>query len=204
MKPTGQKFITSLALLCLVLSSMQIASGQYAMPSVMDSASLQSQLDYIQERTRIYNDFRAIRDDIFMKMKRNALDSLRSEKLEVSRLNSELAERNLQIETLNSELAQAKSDRDQAIRTKDSFFFLGIEMQKGLYNTIMWFIVVGLAVVGVIFFLMFKHSYVVTVQTKKELEATQAEYEEYKKSAREKYEKLVVNHHNEIMKLKRS
>ncbi len=204
MKPIAQKLITSLALLCLVFSCLQMVSGQYAMPSVMDSASIRSQLDYIQERTRIYNDFRAIRDDIFLKMKRNVLDSLRSEKLEVARLNSELDERNLQIEKLNTDLAQAKSDRDQAIHTKDSFFFLGIEMQKGLYNTIMWFIVVGLAVVGVIFFLMFKRSYVVTVQTRKELEAIQAEYEEYRKSSREKYEKLVVNHHNEIMKLKRS
>jgi hypothetical protein len=170
----------------------------------MDSASLEAQMDYLRERTRIYNGFRAIRDDIFLKMQGNALDSLNREKLEVARLNSNITEQSFQLETLNSDLTRAKNERDQAIRTKDSFSILGIQLQKGLYSTIMWIIALGLALVAVILFLMFKRSYAVTVQTKKQLETIQDEFEEYRKSSREKYEKLVVNHHNEIMRLKRS
>ena len=204
MKPTAHRFILSPILFFSILFIVSPASGQYIMPAVMDSASVRSQLEYIQERTRIYNDFRAIREDIFQKMKRNLLDSVNSEKLEVARLNSELTERNFQIGNLNTELTRAKNERDQAIRTKDSFSFLGIQMLKGLYNTIMWIIVLGLIVAGVILFLMFKRSFTVTVQTKKELESIQEEFEQYRKSSREKYEKLVVTHHNEIMKLKRS
>jgi len=204
MNSKGRICIISLALACLLLTSTQSLRGQSPMPAVLDSASLESQLDYLQERTRIYNGFRAIRDDIFLKMQGNALDSLNREKLEVARLGSELTERNFQIETLNSDLTRAKNERDQAIRTKDSFSFLGIQIQKGLYNTIMWIIVLGLILLGVILFLMFKRSYVVTVQTRKEFENMQEEYEEYRKSSREKHEKLVVTHHNEIMRLKRS
>jgi preprotein translocase subunit SecF len=193
-----------LAVLCLLINSQQTLSAQYTMPAVMDSSSLESQLDYIQDRTRIYNDFRAIREDIFQKMKKNVLDSLSETKLHVARLNSEMTERSFQIESLNTDLTRAKNERDQAIRTKDSFSFLGIQLHKALYNTIMWIIVLGLALVGVILFLMFKRSYAVTVQTKKELETILEEYETHRKSSREKYEKLVVNHHNEIMRLKRS
>ena len=122
----------------------------------------------------------------------------------MARLNSELNEREFQIETLNTDLSRAKSERDQSIRTKDSFVFLGMEVQKGVYNTIMWIVVIGLVIVGVFLFLLFKRSFVVTSQTKQELETIQEEYDEYKKNSREKYEKLVVAHHNEIMKLKRS
>ena len=57
----------------------------------------------------------------------------------------------------------------RAIRTKDSFSFLGIKMHKAIYNTIMWIIVLGLVLVGVILFLTFKRGHVVTSQTKKEL-----------------------------------
>ena len=195
---------TGLAVMCLLALNVHTLRAQYTMPAVMDSASIGSQLEYLQERTRIYNDFRAIRDDIFLKMKENVTDSLNKEKLEVARLNSELTERNFQIESLNNDLARAREERDQAIRTKDSFSFIGIPMQKGLFSTIMWIIVVGLAVVGVILFLMFKRSYAITVQTKKELDNVKEECEEYRKSSREKYEKLVVAHHSEIMKLKRS
>ena len=204
MNSTGRKTITSLAIVCLFLIPIQSLNAQSPMPAILDSASLESQLDYLQERTRIYNGFRAIRDDIFLKMQGNALDSLNKEKLEVARLNSEITEQSFMVETLNSDLTRAKNERDQAIRTKDSFSFLGIQMQKGLYSTIMWIVVLGLLLVGVLLFLMFKRSYAVTVQTKKELENIQEDYEEYRKSTREKYEKLVVSHHNEIMKLKRS
>ena len=82
--------------------------------------------------------------------------------------------------------------------------FLGIQMQRGVYNTIMWIIVLGLLSLGVSLFLLFKRSFVVTSQTKHELENIQKEYEEHRKSSREKYEKLVVSHHSEIMKMKRS
>ena len=178
--------------------------AQYTMPPVLDTASLESQLEYLQERTRIYNDYRAIRDDMFLKIKQNSLDSLNGAKLEILRLKSELTEKEVEIDILNTDLSRTKNERDQAIRTKDSFSILGLQIQKALYNSIMWIIVLGLAVTGVLLFLMFKRSFAVTSQTRKELETTQDEFEEYRKSSREKYEKLVISHHNEIMKLKRS
>lgn len=205
MNMTARTAITSLFLFFLLSSfptSLQAQSNTIL--TVMDSASFEDQLEFLHEKTRVYNDFRAIREDVFLKMKKNAIDTVRKEKLEIARINSELSERDFQIETLNTDLSRTKTERDQAIRTKDSFSFLGMEVQKGVYNTIMWIVVVGLIVVGVVLFLMFKRSFVVTSQTKQELETIQEEYEEYRKSSREKYEKLVVSHHNEIMKLKRS
>jgi hypothetical protein len=52
--------------------------------------------------------------------------------------------------------------------------------------------------------LLFKRTNRVTSQLKTELLSLQEEFEDYKRSSREKYEKLVVSHHNEIMKLKNS
>jgi hypothetical protein len=204
MKMTGRTSILSLVLLFLITSvSPSLKAQSNTIIAVLDSAAFEVQLEFVHERTRVYNDFRAIREDVFLKMKKNAIDTLRKEKLEVARLNSELTERDFQIEALNSDLSRTKSERDQSIRTKDSFVFLGIQMQKGVYNTIMWITVLGLLSVGVILFLMFKRSFVVTSQTKHELENIQKEYEEQRKRSREKYEKLVVSHHTEIMRMKK-
>lgn len=204
MKMIPRNCSSFLLVICLSITGIQSSSAQYVTPAILDSASLESQLDYIQERTRIYNDFRAIRDDIFLKVKRNALDSLNAAKLDIATLNSKLTESSYQIETLNSDLSRSKNERDEAIRKKDSLSFLGIQLNKTLYNSIMWFIILGLAVLAVILFLLFKRSHVVTVQTKKQLEEIQEQFEAHRVTSREKYEKLVVNHHNEIMKLKRS
>ena len=203
MKLICRNLFLSLFILAGTFSATQIHAQSGALP-VLDSALLEQQVEYLVNRTRIYDGFRAIRDDIFLKMTSNALDSLNKEKLEVAQLSTELRERDFQIENLQSDLSRAKQERDEAIRTKDSFSFLGIQMQKGAYNTFMWILVLLLLAAGAFLFLLFKRSHVVTSTTKKELENTQEEYEEYRKSSREKYEKLVVNHHNEIMKLKRS
>ena len=77
-------------------------------------------------------------------------------------------------------------------------------MNKALYNTILWFIILGLAVVAVLVFLLYKRTRMVTVQTKSDFEAIEEAFETHKKASREKYEKLVVSHHNEVMKLRRS
>jgi hypothetical protein len=68
----------------------------------------------------------------------------------------------------------------------------------------MWFIILGLAALAVITFILFMRSHRVTKDVKDELQSTQDEFDLYRKSSREKYEKLVVSHHNEIMRLKNS
>jgi hypothetical protein len=190
-------------MICIMtFSGWSSASGQ-TIQEVLDSATLENQLNYVEDHTRIYDNFRAIREDVFQKFKNNSIDSLDRAKLDIATLNSELTERNVEIETLNTDLGRAKNERDQAIRTKDSFTLLGIEMNKGVYSTVLWIIILSLAIFGILMFLLFKRAHVVTAQTQKELISLKDEYEAHKKNAREKYEKLVVNHHNEIMKLKR-
>jgi len=186
----------------LIMVNWQSAAAQ-TIQEVMDTATLENQLIFVQEHTRIYDNFRAIREDVFQKMKNNSIDSLNGAKLDIATLNSELTERKVEIETLNTDLGRAKNERDQAIRTKDSFTLLGIEMNKGVYSTVLWIIILFLVLFGGVMFFLFKRAHVVTSQTNKELEDLKEEYEAHKKSSREKYEKLVVSHHNEIMKLKR-
>ncbi len=204
MKRAFIKYTAILLFTGLFISMMQTVHAQSGALAVLDSALLEAQLDYIHENTRVYNNFRAIRDDIFLKLKRNVRDTLNATKLEVEELNSRLTERNFQIETLTTDLARTKNEKDEAIRNRDSLSFFGIQMSKGLYNSIMWFIVLGLAALAVMMVVLFRRSHQVTKQVKEELQASLNELEEYRKSSREKYEKLVVSHHNEIMKLKNS
>ncbi len=204
MKRTIIKFAAAILLTALIASIPREGHAQSGILAVLDSAALDSQMEYIHSNTRVYNNFRAIRDDVFLKMKRNVIDSLIEEKLQVAQLNSHLSERNFQIETLNTDLGRTKNERDEAIKNKNSLTLLGMHMNKAVYNSVMWFIVLGLAALAVIMLVLFKRSHIVTSQTKNELETTQSELNEYRKSAREKYEKLVVTHHHEIMKLKNS
>jgi hypothetical protein len=199
-----RNYVRPLLIVGFFLSGLCYLTNAQTLSEVLDSATIENQLNSIHQRTRVYDNFRAIRDDIFLKMKGNVNDTLNETKLEIARLNSNLADRNFQIETLNSDLTRTKNERDEAIRNKDSMSFIGIQMNKVLYNSILWFVILGLLIVSAVLFLLFKRAHAVTSQIKGELETMQGDFEEHKKSSREKYEKLVVSHHNEIMKLKRS
>lgn len=188
----------------LFLSITPALHAQSGAAAVLDSALLEAQLDYVHENTRVYNDFRAIRDDIFLKLQRNVKDTLNATRLDVEQLNSKLTERNFQIEKLNTDLARTNNEKDEAIRNRDSLSFIGIQMSKGLYNVIMWFIILGLAALAALMVVLFRRAHHVTREVKEELQSTQEEFEVHRKTSREKYEKLVVSHHSEIMKLKNS
>lgn len=204
MKRTFFTYTAVLLFTGLFISNIQSVHSQTGAIAVLDSAALEDQVNFIQEKTRVYNDFRAVRDDIFLKLMRNVKDTLNGTKLEVEQLNSRLTERDFQIATLNSDMTRLKNEKDEAIRNRDSLSLFGIQMRKGLYSAIMWFIILGLAALAVIMVIMFRRSHQITKQVKEEFAAVEGQFEEYKKSSREKYEKLVVSHHNEIRKLKNS
>jgi len=204
MKRTFFNYAAILMFTGLFISTTQTVDAQSGGSAVLDSALLEAQLDYIHENTRVYNDYRAIRADIFLKIKRNVMDTLNATKLEVAELNSKLTERDFEIETLNTDLTRTKNEKEEAIKNKNSLSFFGIQLNKGLYNSIIWFIIIGLAALAIIMVMLFRRAHHVTKQVNEELQSTQEEFGQYRKNSREKYEKLVVSHHSEIMRLKNS
>lgn len=172
------------------------------MPEVMEKGSLEEQKDYLTERMNIYNGYRAVRDDIFLKMLKNGLDSLNNAKNQISGLNELVGQKDSEIKDLNSKLEKTKENLDEAVENRDSLTFIGIPMAKTLYNVILWGIIVGLVAVLVIIGLWLKRNRIIMHQTRKDLEDTKEDFEAFRKSAREKSEQMVINHFNEIKKLK--
>lgn len=193
---------TVIGIIILNLSCIYCAQAQTSTPEVLDTATLQQQLDYMEERMNIYNGYRAVRNDIFLKMNKNSLDSLSAAKREISQLEASLASTRSDMASLQKTLQQTSEDRDLAIKNKNSMSFIGIQMNKALYNSILWIIILALVALLIILFLMFKRSFVVTRQTTKDFEETREEFESYRQQSRERYEKLVVQHHQEVLKLK--
>jgi len=156
----------------------------------------------IERGTRIYENFRAIREDVFQKLKGNALDSVAELKSQIS---TKIAlQKNLEarIDSLTSALSETKQKLEEVQKTKNSLSFLGITVSKVAYNFIMWGIVGGLLFVLIMLFLVYKRDRAVTLQLKRDLNELREEFESYRKSSRERMEKLVVSHHREIQKLK--
>lgn len=195
-------FLRSVLILITIFNTSNIIYCQSTIPEILENGTLEEQLNYLEERTRIYEDYRAIREDMFQLVKKNSIDSLSSGK---NRINSLIARNNnlsSEIDSLNNTLSLTRNDLDEAVRTKNSIRLLGMNLNKFAYNTIMWIITGVLCFLLVSGFLAFRRNISVTSETKKELEDLKNEFEEYRTKSRIEREKMSLDHFNEIKRLK--
>jgi len=195
-------FLRSVLILITIFNTSNIIYCQSTIPEILEKGTLEEQLNYLEERTRIYEDYRAIREDMFQLVKKNSIDSLSSGK---NRINSLIARNNnlsSEIDSLNNTLSLTRNDLDEALRTKNSIRLLGMNLNKFAYNTIMWIITGVLCFLLVSGFLAFRRNISVTTETKKELEDLKNEFEEYRTKSRIEREKMSLDHFNEIKRLK--
>jgi hypothetical protein len=179
-----------------------IAESQTTMPETLQNGSLKEQMDYIQDKTRIYEEYRAVREDMFQKIKTNSIDSLNKAKAEISSLKLTARVRDTTIDSLNTSIETVKTDLESMTKTKNSINLLGIEINKTAYNAFMWTLIAVLAGLLAVGFLAYKRNHTVTAQTKKEIEEIKKEFEAYRKASREAREKMSMAHFNEIKKLR--
>jgi uncharacterized membrane-anchored protein YhcB (DUF1043 family) len=192
------------ALLTIVFLAVLLfrLKGQSTMPEVLLKNSLKEQLNYLDERTKIYEYYRAIREDMFQQVKKNITDTLTNTYAMINTLNNSVSGLNLKIDSLNSVLVTTKASLEEMTRTKNSIRLLGIEVNKLTYNSIMWLIIAGLATCLAIGFLAFKRNLISVHNSNKELSDLKEEFQAYRKSSREAREKMSMDHFNEIRKMK--
>jgi hypothetical protein len=195
---TGIRYALTFGLLMLPFT----VNSQTTMPEMLIKGSLKEQMDYIQEKTRIYEDYRAVREDMFQKIKGNALDSLNAAKTEIKSLKTNARDQDLTIDSLNASVETVRADLDKMTKTKNSIRLLGMEINKVAYNAVLWTIIAVLAGLLTIGFLAFRRNRTVTVHTKREIEELKKEFEAYRKAAREAREKMSMTHFNELKKLR--
>jgi len=176
--------------------------AQTAIPDMLQNGTLKQQMDFVQEKTRIYEDFRAIREDMFQKMKGNSLDSLKAAKSEIKVLKNDTKRLNLTIDSLSASVGTIRADLEQMTKTKNSISLMGIEINKNAYNGVLWTIIVALAGLLTAGFMAYQRNHKVTSQTKKECDELKKEFEAYRKASREAREKMSMTHFNELKKLR--
>jgi hypothetical protein len=178
------------------------ASAQTPIPPELNNSPIKEQLNYLEQKTRIYEFYRAIREDMFQKIKTNISDTLTAAGDNIMFLRQERSDLKVTIDSLNTLLQTTNVNLEEMIRTKNSIKVLGLAINKTSYNSIMWIIVAGLIGLLAIGFLAFKRNLSVSSIKKKELEELKNEFEAYRKTTREAREKMSMSHFLELKKLK--
>ena len=178
------------------------AMGQSGMPAELTSSTILEQINYVEKHTRIYDNFRAIREDIYQKINQNFIDTLLAERSRIEALENLTAGLNTKTDSLNALLNTTRASLEDVTTTKNSIKVLGLEIRKGVYNTIMWTIVGALVFILILGFLVFKRNLVVLLRTEKDLKELKDEFAAYKQSSRLAREKLEMDNFRALQKLK--
>ena len=191
-----------LLLLSALTLTLTVASGQTTMPEELATSTIREQINYVENKTRIYEGFRAIREDIFQKLNRNILDTISAEKSRIAELKNLTSSLNQKTDSLNSLLLSTRSDLKEVTETKNQISILGLGINKKAYNAIMWTLIGGLIILMAIGFLIFKRNLVVLLRTEKDLKEVKEEFAAYKQSSRLAREKVEMDLFRANQKLK--
>ena len=186
----------------IVLAGTARSNCQNEVPEVLKQGTISEQLKYLDEHTKIYDNYRAIREDMFRNISKNTLDTLTKAKKRINGLILHTTSLDNQIDSLKKSLEASNNELLKVSNTKNSISVLGLEVNKKTYNGVMWILLAVLVLLLIIGFLTFRLNRTITLRTKKDLNELQEEFEAYRTKSRLEREKMTIDHFNEIKKLK--
>ncbi len=192
------------ALLCYSLAQAQQAEEE---PS-LENGTIESQFEYIFTRSGNYNAegrrYEVVRAVDLDKLRGNVLDTLKAVHTQASQLHSTISSQKTTIENLNSKLEETTGQLGEVTEEKDSMSLFGASVSKATYNVVLWTIILSLLLLLLLFMFRFRRSNVLTQEAKVKLADLESEYEDHRRKALEREQRISRQLQDEINKYKKS
>ena len=167
--------------------------------------SIDAQFETLMNDANNFKEYKVIKQNAINTLRRNTnkhIDQLNSK---ITGLESSIETKDSRIAALEQELEETNASLTGVNAEKDSMNFLGIQTNKGVYNTIVWSIVGVLGFLFVFMSMRYKSSNSTTKAAQKQLQSTEEELEDLRRKSIEKEQKLgrqLQDERNKLSKLK--
>ncbi len=189
-KPEMNTFKISLIIALFTLTGLSAQEVDNVPSEEPKINTINQQFTDLFENSNSWEEYKNIKKNLYLKLQQNTVDSISSLKQTINTLQQEIDSKQSSVKELNDSLAETKNTLSSTIDEKDSINFFGIPMSKVGYMTMMWAIVGVLALGLVLFIYKYKGSNAHTQEAQKKLNETEIEYDEYRKKALEKEQKM--------------
>jgi septal ring factor EnvC (AmiA/AmiB activator) len=199
----------------LLVAFVFVANQQFAQDAgeeddklSLDEGPISNQFDYIAKRSGNYRAdgvrYEVVKETNLFKIRKNVLDSIAAMNKKTGELKSTIAEHETTITSLNKKLEETTTNLSTVTEEKDSMSFIGIPVSKGTYNFILWTIIGGLFLLLGLFIYRFRNSNILTQEAKQNLSELEVEYEDHRRRALEREQKISRQLQDEINKQKKT
>ncbi|MEO1031075.1 MAG: tRNA (guanine-N1)-methyltransferase [Bacteroidota bacterium] len=206
------KTLTKIAVILAVTFSLHTFNAQTSNTNDQDQLSLDrgtinSQFEYVFRKSGNFKGtngqpYEAVKQVWLLKLKSNVLDSLKTTYGNLEASKSTVENQAKEIEDLKAKLTSTQTTLDQTNTEKNNMALLGMQTSKTNYNVIMWGIVAALFALLLFFIFKFKNSNALTRGAKLKLEEVETEFEEHRRVALEREQKVRRQLQDEINKNK--
>ena len=199
-------------LLLLTLLSFNLHNAQEETDTTeelsLDKGTIDSQFDYIYKKSGNYRAdgkrYDVVRIISLDKLRKNVMDTLNMTYKKEAELKATISGHEATISSLNQKLEETTNNLTSVSEEKDSMSFLGMLVSKTTYNFILWSIIGSLLLLFLLFVYKFRRSNTLTQEAKTALAEVEAEYEDHRRRALEREQKISRQLQDEINKYKKS
>ncbi|MDX1364808.1 hypothetical protein [Arenibacter latericius] len=174
----------------------------------LDGGPISSQFEYITVKSGPWRAdgvrYRVVKEANLDKLRQNVLDSINEFSKRATQLHSTIAGHEETIGSLNQQLEETTNNLASVTEEKDSMSFLGLLIEKSTYNVILWTIIGSLLLLLLFFIYKFRNSNILTQEAKQSLSEVEKEYEDHRRRALEREQKISRQLQDEINKYKKS
>lgn len=197
-------FKTLTIVIALLAFNLQFAQEDLS----LDEGTIDSQFEFVYKKSGNYRSdgkrYEVVRVISLDKLRKNVIDSLEASYKNAAALKSTISGHEATIGSLNTRLDETTNNLSAVTEEKDSMSFLGILVSKVAYNTILWSIIAGLLGLMLFFMYKFRRSNVLTQDAKTNLSELETEYEEHRRRALEREQKISRQLQDEINRYKKN
>jgi tetrahydromethanopterin S-methyltransferase subunit B len=192
--------------LILVMSSNSIYAQDNETQSI-NEGSINDQFEYILRKSGNFKgtngqQYEAVSRNLLLALQSHANDSLKTIREDLNKTLNTVEAQQKEINDLKSRLNTTQSTLEATNQEKNNMALLGLQMSKTSYNILMWSIIAGLLALLLMFIFKFKNSNSITKAAKKALAETEEEFEEHRRSALEREQKVRRQLQDELNKQK--
>ncbi|TAI49094.1 tRNA (guanine-N1)-methyltransferase [Flagellimonas allohymeniacidonis] len=137
------------------------------------------------------------------RIKQNIFDSINTANSSIKDLTATIEGNNTEITSLNAKLQETTENLKKVTDEKDSISFFGVLVGKATYKGILWSIIVGLLLMLFLFIYKFRNSNFLTQQAKTALADLEQEFEDHRRRALEREQKISRRLQDELNKSKK-
>jgi hypothetical protein len=200
------KFLTKTAVIVIVTLSLQSIQAQTANSQEdklsLNSGTIDNQFEFVIRRSNSWQDYKTVKKTWLYALKAHTLDSLKAVHKNLADTKAIVKTQADEISGLKASLANTESTLNATNEEKDNISLLGIQMSKASYKVLMWSLAAGLLALLLFFIYKFKGSNSATREAKLKLDEVETEFEEHRRNALEREQKVRRQLQDELNKQK--